>query len=156
MRLTTPLKPGARSAASRADGGFTLVETLIAATVLAIAVVALVTPLSLSAEKQREAALQTTAAALASQMMELMLTLDAEAVLAADGLEQTGGDITDSQGRPLNDPSLAGFTIAVEADSVAIPIGSETFEEAADFVSLRVTVTHPDVLPVTLTRLIAP
>lgn len=136
--------------------GFTLIESLIASVVLAVAVVALVTPLSIAAEKQRDAAQQTTAAALASQMMERLLTLDAQTVLASDGLELKGRQITDYQGQPIDDASLDGFTLTVAADEVAIPVGNESFAEATKFVTARVTVTHENTLPVELTRLIAP
>jgi len=136
--------------------GFSLIESLIASVILAIAVVALVTPLSLSAEKQRTAALQTTGAALASQMMERLLTLDAQTVLASDGLEQQGREITDYQGQRIDDASVEGFPLRLDARAGTLPAGGESFEEADTFVIAKVTVTHEDTLPVELTRLIAP
>ncbi len=129
--------------------GFTLTETLIATTVLSLSVIALISPLSLAAQHQRLDAIQTTASALASQRLERMATFTQPQRLAADGTTEQGTEITGFDGRPMNDATLADFTLTIAAQ--ATPITRD--DEAQTFCVVRVTLTHPETAPVTVARL---
>ncbi len=144
-----------RSRHAHPRGGFTLTEALIASAIVAVTVVALVTPFSLAARHQRLDALRTTGLALASQMTERLLTLDYTEVLAVDGLSEAGAAITDAAGQPMNDPALNGFTRRVRADEIPLPLPGEADADAAVFCRVTVAVEHADLPPLTVTRLFA-
>lgn len=139
----------------RRCGGFTLTETLIASTILAASVSALVVPFSLAASQQRTNAAAVTASVLAEQMIERLVAMSYSQALAMDGTSESDNRITDSTGQPFNDESLQGFTRTVAVDEVAIALPGQEVEEAAVFGRLVVTVTHPDAPDVALTRLVA-
>lgn len=142
--------------APRGRGGFTLVEVLIASAILAAVVGALVVPFSLAHKHQRRDAQQTTAAALAEQMIERLVNLPYDDVLAMDGRVETGADITDAQDQPLGDSSLDGYELTVDAAEVAIALPGEDPEDAATFGVATVTVTHEGIRPVTFSRMFSP
>lgn len=151
MNHRTPTRPTDRLA-----GGFTLIEVLIASSILALVVASMVTPLSLAAKHQRIDAKQTVAGSLAMQTAERMLALTSAEVLALNGTRQTGRAITDFTGAALNEASLDGFEVTIAASEAPIAVGSEGIDDAARFVVASVTVTHEDVAPVTASRLFAP
>lgn len=138
-----------RLTTSKVRRAFTLIEVLIASAILAGAVLALTMPFSLAAEHQRTDAVQTIGATLAAQRMERLLTLTYSQVLASNGQSEAGSQITDLAGRPLNDPSLADFTVAVSVNPVQVAPG----DDAGAFAVATVTVSHPDVPPVSVARL---
>lgn len=116
---------------------------------------ALVYPFSLAYEHQQRDAAQTTAAALAGQMIERLVSLPYDDVVAMNGRVESGSQITDVGDQPIGDASLAGFELAVAANEVKIPVGDETPEEAATFCVAEVVVTHDLIEPVTVGRLFA-
>jgi type II secretory pathway pseudopilin PulG len=135
--------------------GFTLVETLIACSVLAFAVVALATPFSLAARQQRIDAISTTAATLAGTRMERLMTCTYVQLLDADDTVEVGKAITGFDGAVLNDATLANFTLSINVSEVPIPVGDEGVDEAARFAVVTVSVTHPEVPPVSIARMFA-
>ncbi len=140
----------------RGRGGFTLTEALIASTILAASVTALVYPFSLAASQQRTNAAAVTSAALAEQMIERLLAMNYSAALAMDGTSESGDQLTDVDNQPFNDASLADFARTVSAQEIVIALPGEETEDAAVFCRLTVTVTHPRAPDVVLTRLVAP
>jgi len=140
----------------RGRAGFTLPEVLIASTILAAVVGALVVPFSLAHKHQQRDARQTTAAALAEQMIERMVNLSYNEVLAMDGRVETGSDITDAQGQPIGDASLDDYELSIDAGEVTIPLAGEDVEDAATFCVATVVVTHEGIRPVTFSRMFAP
>ncbi len=144
--------PGTTSTRRGPAAGFTLIEVLIASTILAITVGALVYPFSLAHEQQRLDASRTTAAALAAQMIERMVDLPYDQVLAMNGRVEVGDQITGGDDSPIGDPSLTGYTLSVAAGEVTVGSG----DEAATFCSATVVVSHPQIRAVTYSRLFAP
>jgi len=116
-----------------------------------MAVLALVTPLSLAAKHQRIDAIQTTATVLATQRMERLGTLAFDDVLAAHGTSETGTNITGFDGAALNDATLDRFTLSISVEQVTLIAG----DEADSFAAATVTVTHPEVADVSVARLFA-
>lgn len=135
--------------------GFSLIEVLIASTILAGVTAGLVMPFSLAAEHQQLDARRTTAATLLSQMMERLTVKSYDGILAMDGYRESGGQITGPAGEPLNDPSLSGFTITVTAAEQPIPVGGQTEQEASVFCLATVSVSHPTINTVSVSRLFA-
>lgn len=137
--------------ASRSHRGVTLIECMVAVTVLTATVAGLVMPFSLAAKAQRLDAMQTTATTLANQQMERLVLLTKEDVLALDGTTEVGGDITGINGEPINHNSLSEFTRSVAASEVTITESGVDGE--ASFVRATVTVARTGMPDVTLTRL---
>jgi prepilin-type N-terminal cleavage/methylation domain-containing protein len=133
--------------------GFTLTETLIASAILAVVALALTAPFALAARHQRADSIRTTCAALASARIERMMTMTCAQVLAADGTVESGIDITGFDGQPLDDPTLEDYSIVIQVSQVAIPVGSETPQEAAKFALATVTASHPEAPPLKLSRM---
>lgn len=131
--------------ARRRDRGFTLIEVLIASTVLTAAVAALVMPMSLAAQHQDVDTKLSTAVALAQARMERLIASEPDAILALNGQSESGTQITNYNGTAIGDPSLAGFTLTIAASTQTI--GSD------DFIVGSVTVSHADINAVTVTRL---
>lgn len=137
----------------RRHQGFTLIEVLIASTILTAAVAGLVMPFSIAAEHQQVDAVRTTAATLMTQMTERLNVKAYDDILAMDGYSESGAEITDLSGVRLNDSSLAGFTIRISASEVRVPVGDETPDEAMRFCLATVTVSHAQINDVSVNRL---
>lgn len=144
-----PLRPRRRGRA------FSLLEALVASSIIAVTTLALVSPFSLAASHQRLDADRTVGLALATQMMERLLLLDYAQVLALDGHSETGRKITDAANQAMNDPTLDGFTRTIAAREVVMPLPGEGEGDAAVFCAATVTVTHTGMNPVVLWRLFA-
>jgi type II secretory pathway pseudopilin PulG len=139
----------------RRGRAFSLLEALVASSIIAVTTVALVSPFSLAAGHQRLDADRTISLSLATQMMERLLLLDYAQVLALDGHSETGNAITDAADQAMNDPTLEGFTRTVSARQVLMPLPGEDEADTAVFCAATVTVTHRGMSPVTITRLFA-
>jgi len=135
------------------QSGFSLVEVLIASVILAAVTLGLVVPFSLAAEHRQLDTHRTVAATLMSQMMERLTVMEYDHVLAMDGYSESGAQITDPAGVPLDDASLEGFTVTVAATEQPIPVGGQTQQEAGVFCVATVTVRHPRINPVVASRL---
>lgn len=134
---------------------FTLVEVLIAATILAGAAVALLVPFSHASAAQRLQTLRATASNLATQQMERLGTLSYGTLR-----ERYAGGAAARPFRSVDESTMAGpglddFSLTIEAAEVAIPAGGASEEEAARFCRVVVTVDHADIEAVRLARLFA-
>lgn len=132
----------------RGRSGFTLIETLVASSVLAVAAVAMYVPFSLAADHQRQQATQTLAATLAAQQMERLMTLSYDQIVERYAGGPVEVDVRDFGGTSVDDASIEQFTLTIEADPVTLDTGS--------FHVVKVEVTGDGVVPVTLGRLFAP
>lgn len=133
--------------------GFTLIEVLVSGTILTAVTAAIVMPFSQAAKQQQIDARRTVAAELATQMLERMTTLTHVQRLAYNGRIESGLSITGSSDQPLNDATLAGFTLSVAAVEISLPLGGETAGKAPVFCRATVSVTRDGISPVTLGRL---
>lgn len=145
------MKTKTKFRATRSRRGVTLIECMVAVTVLTATVAGLVMPFSLAAKAQRLDAMQTTATTLANQQMERLVLLSKEDVLALNGTTEVGGDITGIDGQPINHNSLSEFTRSIAASEVTITESGVDGE--ASFVRATVTVARTGMPDVTLTRL---
>ena len=153
-------------------GGFTLTESLIAATILAMAVTALTMPFTAGARNEQSDARRTTAATLASEMMEEILAKpfsdpdgasvagpeigettrgDFDNIDDYDGYSETAGNITSASGSNLSDSSAHGLSRHVSASYVYVSEQDGSGEST--FIRITVEVRHNDDPIVTLTRL---
>lgn len=135
----------------RGSRAVTLVECMVAVTVLTATVAGLVMPFSLAAKAQRLDAMQTTATTLANQQMERLVLLTKEEVLALDGTNESGGAITGIDGNPINHDSLSEFTRTIAATEMTIT--EPGVDGEASFVRATVTISRTGMPDITLTRL---
>ncbi|MFA7237035.1 MAG: hypothetical protein WC058_09240 [Phycisphaeraceae bacterium] len=133
--------------------GFTLLEVLVSAVILTATTAAIVMPFSLAAEQQQLDARRTVAAELATQMLERLATLTHTERLTYNGRNESGLAITGIDGQPLNDETLVGFTLGVGSVEIALPLGTETADDAPKYCRATATVTFAGMAPVTLGRL---
>lgn len=134
---------------------FTLLEVLVSAAILTAVTAAIVMPFSMAAEQQQLDASRTVAAELATQMLERLATLTHTERLTYNGRNESGLAITGIDNQPLNDATLVGFTVSISSVEIALPLGTETADDAPKYCRATVTVTHaaPGMAPVTLGRL---
>lgn len=132
-----------------------MIEVLIASSILAAVVVGLTMPFAVAAEHQQLDATRTTAATLLTQMMERMMVKPYDDVVAMDGYSESGRNITDLAGQPLNDATLTGYTITVATREQRIAVGDQTNDEASVFCIATVSVSHSDMNIITASRLFA-
>jgi hypothetical protein len=169
-----------RTLAAKSGTGFTLIEALLAAVVLAAVVTALVVPFAAGARIQQVEVRRFLAAGLAEQMMEEILRHpfeepddgdtepegesrfgpepdersrgDYDAIDDYDGHVEAAGVLTDAVGRAITDAGVAGLTRHVRVEYVYV-----TGQDASEHVPLlrvRVEVRHAGRTIITLTRLV--
>ena len=156
----------------QSGGGFTLTESLIAATILAMAVTALTMPFTAGARNEQSDGRRTTAATLASEMMEEILAKpfndpdgpsdpgpevgestrgDFDNIDDYDGYSETAGNVSSPSGSNLSDSSANGLSRHVSASYVYVSEQEESGEPT--FISITVEVRYNGDPIVTLTRL---
>lgn len=166
--------------AAKHGKAFTLIEALLAAVVLAVAVSALVVPFAAGVRMQQVETRRSLAASVAEQMMEEILhrafeepddadnepedeadfgpesdereRRDFDAIDDYDGYTEAPGTLTDAGGALITDPGIEGLSRHVGADYVYVA-GQDT---SRDVPLLRVTVEvrHEGRPIITLTRLV--
>ena len=156
----------ARGRISRA--GITLVESLLAATVLAMAVTAIVVPFSAGAKSVHEDARQTLAVALAQDLMEEILAKpfydpdgsdadeeerwDWDDMADYDALVEAEGEIRSFDTQLVTDPASRGMTRHAGVKSVYVS-GQDTTEPST-FLRIVVEVKYQGRSVIKLTRLV--
>ena len=155
--------------------GFTLMEALLAAVILTIAVSSIVMPFTAAAQQTLENTRQTLAANLAQEMMEEILAqpfndedVDWKYVLGPDigentrdlfdnmddynGYTEDVGAIQDYSGEVLGDATDAGLSREVEVTYVYVDGQSQA--NPPSFLRVTVKVLHEDQTIVELSRLV--
>ena len=142
-----------RSRPVRRVAGFTLIEGLLAATVLAVAAAGLSVPFAVAAGHQRADVVRTTSVSLAHQMMERLLNMTYDDVLAMNGQTDVGASMRNANNAAVNDNSLVGFTRTVAAEEVVLPLPGQPLEQAATLLRVVVVVQHRNTEYARVTRL---
>jgi len=151
-----------RRASSTAAPAVTLVESLLAATVLAMAAVAMTLPFAAGAQQTAEAGKTARAVALAEALMEEILAHpycdpDDESQLGPEpsersrpawdnvddyhGLAEPPGGMCRADGRLIDDPAFAGFGRAVSISSGDVVLPAAPRGDPPPMLRVTVTVT---------------
>jgi hypothetical protein len=153
----------------KAAEGFTLIEALLAATILAVVIGAITMPFVAAAQNDEANARLALAAACAEGLMEEILSKPVEDpdgtdeaagaprsswdnVLDYHGLVEEDGEIVFSSGEQLVDPMAAG--LRRETAAVAVYLPDEDTSGPASTVIVTIVVYHNTTPLVTLTRLV--
>jgi prepilin-type N-terminal cleavage/methylation domain-containing protein len=164
-------------------GGFTLVEAMVAVTVLGIAAASVLFPFISGAALQAEGVNRTLAARLASDLMEQILRLpfhdpndensyslgpeSGEAVPAGfdnlddyDGYSEIQGQVKDATGAVFTevctDPRYANFSRSVTCEYVYVPPQpAESGPAECEFIRITVQVDYSGVPMATIVRLVS-
>lgn len=160
--------------------GFTLIEALMAAVILAIAVAAAIMPFTCGVRTQDVEGRQTLAVGLASDLMEEVLLRpfeepfdsddevepvsrfgpdsgetsrwDFSAMDDYDGYEEADGGLLDHDGKRITDEAAAGVSRHVTVEYVYV--SGQDVSEAPTFMRVSVEVRHNGTEVVKLTRLV--
>lgn len=137
--------------------GFTLVEAVSAIAVLAVAAAAIVMPFSTGAAQEREHAVRTTAACLADELMNRIISLPfesdtGETVIDYDGYSQPIEPLWADDGTLLEDPAAAGMTRTATCEYVYVT-GQDT-NDPPSFIRVTVRVDYRGDTIVKLSRLV--
>ena len=160
--------------------GFTLIEAMLAAAILVIAVTAIVLPFASGARCQAVDARQTLAVSLAEELLEEVLSKpfeepgdgddepedaanfgpdagesargDFTAVDDYHGYTEPAGSIVDPFGDPVDQPAAAGLSRHVTVAYVYV--GGQDLAEAPSFMRIVVEVQYQGSPLITLTRLV--
>ena len=156
-------------------GAFTLLEALLAAVVLALAVTAILVPFNSAARNEQADARLTVAVGVAQEMMEEILAQPFEDddpdwarhagpdpgetqrclfdnIDDYHGYEEPAGRITDIQGQIVEDPAASGLSRHVAAAYVYV--SGQDLSEPASFVRVLVEIRYRADPIVRLTRLV--
>lgn len=152
----------------KSRAGITLVESLLAATVLAMAVTAIIVPFSAGAKSVQEDARQTLAVGLAQDLMEEILAKpfsdpdgsdadeegrrDWDDMADYDALVEADGEIRSFDTQLVTEPVSRGMTRHAWVKSVYVS-GQETTEPST-FLRVVVEVRYQDLSVIKLTRLV--
>lgn len=161
-----------RQSNGQPGGAFTLAESLLAVTILAMTVTALTMPFTAGAQNEQNDGLRTTAAALASEMMEEILSKpfnDPDGPSNAgpevgettrqnfdniddyDGYDETAGNVSSSSGSTSSDASANTLSRHVSTAYVYVS-GQDTSAEPT-FIRITVEIRHDGQPVATLNRL---
>ena len=144
--------------------GFTLIEALLAAVILAIAAAGVILPFSSGASLEAEGVRLAQAAAIASNLMEKIASKpitdpdtqtagDYDDVKDYDGYEESQGQIKDPAGDLITSSEYAPFSRQVTCDDVRLAQQSDLFSPTC--VQVTVTVAYNGRTMATLTRLVS-
>ena len=157
----------------KTSSGFTLLEALISAVVLAMAITAITMPFTVGAQNEQADGRRTLAVSLAQEMMEEILAKpfsdpqdDSQGgpepgessrslydnIDDYDGYIESEGNIKDYNGVVIDEPAAVGLSRNVAATYVYIS-GQDTSEDPT-FIRVTVEVKYRDQTTVTLTRLV--
>ncbi|MCI0498216.1 MAG: type II secretion system GspH family protein [Planctomycetales bacterium] len=101
--------------------GFTLLEATFAMVVLAIAAAGILLPFASAASVQVEAARQTTAANLASELVEKVITTSHGAIISTyNSYNESDGALRDTAGNLYTGSNYAGFSRSVTCHPVTV------------------------------------
>ncbi len=165
------------AAGETARGGFTLVEALIAAAVLAIVSASAVLPFLAGVQQVGEAAELEEAVALGQAMMEEVLARpffhpeEREAAPGAEagetqrdqftiiddfhGFTESVGQLSSFEGTLIEEKSAAGFRRTVTVQYVRFPGLAQETDDVKSFVHIKVRVYRNNTAMVTLDRIVA-
>lgn len=152
--------------------GFTLVEALLAAVILAMAIAAITMPFTAGAQHELEAARRTLGVTLAQEMMEEVLSKpfydpNGESLCGPeagetragfdniddyDGYSEADGQIRSFDGSALGGPAVAGLTRHATAKYVYV--SGQSHAEPPTFARITVEVKHRDRTIASLNRLV--
>jgi prepilin-type N-terminal cleavage/methylation domain-containing protein len=137
--------------------GFTLPEAIMALVVLGIAAAGVLLPFAGGATVQAEGWHQTLAAKLANDLLERLVNLPFEQILANDGYTELGGQVTDASGAKFTDPAYAAFSRDVSCHLVYVPqqVMSGSMQIRPDFLVVTVQVFYRGRLMVSIDRLVS-
>jgi prepilin-type N-terminal cleavage/methylation domain-containing protein len=154
----------------RIDGhhGFTLLESLLAITILAISIMALTVPFQAGAQAELEDGRRTLAACLAVEMIEEVLSKEYsdpqgdsmteysrsafDDIHDYDGYYEVAGEVRDVVGTPIADPVANGLSRRVEVDEVHV--AGQSMSDPATVSRVTVTVDYDGQPIQTVSRLI--
>ena len=163
------MKPAAtirsrRSPAPIARGGFTLIESLMAATILTLVVSGMIMPFTVAASNGQASARQVTANAMATELMEEILAKpiadpDDQNLTPGPDLGETAGsrrtfdNVDDYHGYSSDRGAMQGSQLIIWSQVEYITVAGQATSEAK---TCRVTVgvMHKNTTLVTLTRLV--
>ncbi len=125
--------------------GFTLVEATAAVAVLAITATAVIVPFTAGAAHERDHARRTLAAALASELMERIISLPfesdtGETIADYDGYSEPVEPLAAGDGRIMADPAAAGMTRSATCEYVYV--AGQDSDEPPSFIRVTVRVRH--------------
>lgn len=141
--------------------GFTLIESLMAAALLAVCIIAVTMPFTVAAGIELEDARRTIATALAREMMEEILALDfydpdgpsepgpeIDETTRSDfdnlddyhGYTETDGNVCSIDGTAMDDPASRGLSRHVTAEYVYVD--GQSLADAPTFVRISIQVRH--------------
>jgi prepilin-type N-terminal cleavage/methylation domain-containing protein len=100
--------------------GFTLVEAMMAVTVLGIAAAGVLLPFSGGARVRAEGARRTLGAKLASDLVEKALNTPFDELVASYNYSESQGQVTDASGQVFTDSNYANFSRDVSCQYVYV------------------------------------
>ena len=154
-------------------GGFTLVESLIAATILALTVTAVSVPFTAAARNEQGDERRTMSVSLAQELMEEILSKpfddpqgasapgpeageagrsDFDNIDDFHGYSESAGNLTDQTGTAITDPAATGLSRYVTAEHVYL--AGQDVTVASTFICVTVQVMYNGQPMVSLSRLV--
>jgi prepilin-type N-terminal cleavage/methylation domain-containing protein len=120
---------------NRQSKGFTLLEATMAMVVLVIAAAGVLLPFAGAASEQAEGARRTTAAQLASELMEKILVWDFDSIVSTyNGYSESTGNLLDAAGQKHTSAAYRGFSRYADCETVSAA--------SVDLVSVTVVVRY--------------
>lgn len=149
--------------------GFTLIEALLAAVILAMAITAILMPFTSGAQSQRDDARRTAAVGLAQEMMEEVLTKpfydphgpnsQRETIRSQfdnmadyDNFDEPEGQLMSFDGQSISNPAVTGLSRHVTAAYVYVD--GQVTSDPPTFMRITVDIRYKGSLVVTLNRLV--
>jgi len=138
---------------STRQGGFTLVEAMMATFVLCVAAAGVLLPFSSGAAVRAEGMRMTLGAKLASDLSEQIVNTAYEQIVTTyDGYAEAQGQVRDASGTVFTDLHYANFSRDGSCEYVYVPQEAGTTE--ANFIRVTVRVYYKGRKIVTLYRLV--
>ena len=132
--------------------GFSLVEALMAVTILGIAAAGVLVPFSSGAAVRAEGVNRTLGTKLACDLMEQVLTVSYDQIVANYNYEEDHGLVKDSRGVVYSDFMYANFSRTVESGYVTV--SQESGTGSSKYILATVTVYYDGNEVVSVNRLI--
>jgi prepilin-type N-terminal cleavage/methylation domain-containing protein len=134
--------------------GFTLIEAMLAAVILAIAAAGVLLPFASGATVQADGTHRTMAAILAGDLLEQIVSKPFGAISTYSGYTESQGQVKDSAGNVFTDPAYAKFSRTVTCENVWVPPQAENLPTTV-FIRVTVRVSYGGNELVRLTRLVS-
>ena len=132
--------------------GFTLIEALLTASLLAVVTVAVTMPFVAGMQNEAEDARRTEAVNLASELMETIVSANFTDIGDYDDSTEQAGSIVSSGGNAIADPATAGLSREVSTQYVTVSGQDPSAQQS--FVRVTVNILHDGRPLVSFTRLV--